>query len=141
MQGCESSRISPRVARSSPPWAGRFNPVGICKTNDDAPNATTKIICGQGLIGREVAGAVGRGGTPGNVWRRAHLKFQRAAGDDLLVGQPGAGERLAVEGGGLDVDVFGGIVPRNQSERAALVVICIQRDDRLVNQRAAQDVT
>ena len=36
LQGCDSSMISPRVARSSQPWAGRFNPVGIGKTNDEA---------------------------------------------------------------------------------------------------------
>ncbi len=38
VQGCDSSMISPKVARSSQPWAASFNPVGIVKTIDDSPN-------------------------------------------------------------------------------------------------------
>ena len=39
-QGCDFSVFSPRVARSSQPWAESFNPVGIGKTNDDSFNIT-----------------------------------------------------------------------------------------------------
>ena len=38
LQGCDSSLISPRVARSSQPWAESFNPFGIGKTNDPTPS-------------------------------------------------------------------------------------------------------
>src|ERR1039457_4335835 len=36
-QGCDSSLFSPRVARSSQPWAKSCNPVGIGKTNHKTP--------------------------------------------------------------------------------------------------------
>jgi len=36
LQGCESSESEPRVARSSQPWAERFNPFGI--TPPSAPD-------------------------------------------------------------------------------------------------------
>ena len=35
-QGWDFSLFSPRVARSSQPWAESFNPVGIGKTHDHA---------------------------------------------------------------------------------------------------------
>jgi hypothetical protein len=33
-QGCDASVFLPRVARSSQPWAERFNPFGIGDTNE-----------------------------------------------------------------------------------------------------------
>jgi hypothetical protein len=39
LQGCDSSTISPRVARSSQPWAARCNPVGIAKSKANAPKS------------------------------------------------------------------------------------------------------
>ncbi len=38
LQGCDFAEFSPRVARCSQPWAERFNPVGIGKTNGNRPN-------------------------------------------------------------------------------------------------------
>jgi hypothetical protein len=40
-QGRDLSESSPRVARSSQPWAKRFNPFGIGRTNFRAPTATS----------------------------------------------------------------------------------------------------
>jgi hypothetical protein len=41
MQGCAISLLSPRVARSSQPWAESFNPYGISHTNDRRPIITS----------------------------------------------------------------------------------------------------
>jgi hypothetical protein len=62
-QSCDSSVISPRVARSSQPWAERGNPVGIGRTNDKSPcvdNGSAENAEKPKLVGSQLpfAGAV-----------------------------------------------------------------------------------
>src|SRR5688572_17714874 len=68
---------------------------------------------------------------PGLVWRRREFEFERAAGDEFLVVEPTAGERLAIKHRGANVTRARAVAARGDGEgaRVPLRVAAVDRVD------------
>lgn len=81
-----------------------------------------------------------RGGAERAVRLGPHLQVKRTAGDNLLMGEPCAVDRLAVEPCRLDVDVLGRVAVGADREGAARVEVGVEADRHLFEYRRGEQV-
>ena len=74
--------------------------------------------------------------TPLLVGFRSERQVQRSPRDDFLMGDPATVQRLAVERGGLNINILRRVVARGDGERAGLRILGIKANRHLVKKRA-----